>query len=164
MKMPKMGRPLKHGAYSIISKISTNDQCHRHGKARIVNYVNGIRKKLIEDLGPTEEKLNAGQKAIIDRVTTLINIVRIIELYAEENGVFENNEMRGCLKEQYLSYNNAIRSCIQLLYNSEELKSFLRIKKLTYPHIPIEKLEDIDLAIIQAKKKLSEVKSINEFQ
>jgi len=53
-------------------------------------YLTGVREGLIRDLGPTEEDLTTAQKVLIDRLVNYLGIVRLIEEYVKERGIFQN--------------------------------------------------------------------------
>jgi hypothetical protein len=72
---------------------------------------------MIRDLGPTEGGLSTAQRILIDRTTTFLGVVRLIEEYVREKGVFANpgGFLNPALSQHYLSWNRAITNNLALL-------------------------------------------------
>ena len=112
-KKAKRGRPqLKHGGFSLLTRgeLPENRQYLRP-------YLTEAREGLIRDLGPTEEDLTAAQRILLDRVITNLGIVRLIEEYVKEKGIFQNpgGFLNPALATHYIAYNNSIRLNLQAL-------------------------------------------------
>lgn len=101
----RVGRPRKHGAYSLIVKAGGLPE----NKGHIREYLNRVRDGLILDQGPTEEDLTTAQVVLIDRVTSLLSVVRLMEEYAKEKGGMSGDRLSESLRESYITYNNSIR-------------------------------------------------------
>jgi len=107
----KRGRPIKHGGYSIIVRQGELPESRKH----VREYLNMIRAGIISDLGPTEEDLTTAQIVLIDRLVSLLSVVRMIEEYAKEKGAFSGDRLSESLRESYISYNNSIRLILDKL-------------------------------------------------
>ena len=107
----KRGRPLKHGGYSIIVRQGDLPE----NRKQVREYLNKIRDGIISDLGPTEENLTTAQIVLIDRLVSLLSVVRMIEEYAKEKGAFSGDRLSESLRESYISYNNSIRLILDKL-------------------------------------------------
>ena len=72
---------------------------------------------MIRDLGPKECDLTAAQKVLIDRCVTGLGIVRLIEEYVKEKGIFERpgGFLNPALATHYIAYNNSVRLNLQAL-------------------------------------------------
>jgi hypothetical protein len=113
----KIGRPPKHGAYSIVVKQGEPPENRQY----IRNYLIEIREGLIRDHGPREEDLSTGQRILIDRATSLLSICRVIEEWIRENGVFVGMQLQPILKV-YLSHLNSLRLIlVNLGLNQKEI-------------------------------------------
>ena len=110
-KKTKRGRPLKHGGYSIIVRQGELPENRKH----VREYLNLVRDGIISDLGPTEEDLTTAQLVLIDRLVSLLSVVRMIEEYAKEKGAFTGDRLSESLRESYISYNNSIRLILDKL-------------------------------------------------
>lgn len=107
----RIGRPPKHGGYSLIVRQGEFPENRRH----IRDYLISVRSGLILDLGPTEQNLTTAQLVLIDRLTSLLSIVRLMEEYAKEKGGLNGGRLSESLRESYITYNNSIRLTLQAL-------------------------------------------------
>ena len=110
-KKKKIGRPKKHGAYSIMK----SENLPPKDLTRIREYVESAREGLIEDIAGTEDKLSTGQAILIDRTINLLSVTRMIENHASKTGTFKGNRLTPSLQQSYLSYNNTIRLNLKVL-------------------------------------------------
>lgn len=97
------GRPRKHhGGYSLLrtGKVPEN-------RNYIRRYLRDVREKIIEDLGPTENDMSGVQLVLLDRLTSLLGCVRLMEETAREN----SEE----LPKHYLSFNNSVTKICSIL-------------------------------------------------
>ena len=108
----KLGRPPRHGGYSLLTRGELPEN-----RRYLRPYLSGIRQRLIRDLGPGEDDLTAAQVILIDRVITYLGIVRLIEEYVRDKGIFSNagGFLNPSLSKGYLAYNNSIRHTLQAL-------------------------------------------------
>jgi hypothetical protein len=110
-KKERRGRPTLHGGYSLLT---TGRLPERRRYLR--EYLSQVRGGLIKDLGPTEADLTTAQLVLIDRIITKLGIIRCIEEYAREKGIFKGEgELSPSLSANYLAYDNAIRLGLQAL-------------------------------------------------
>jgi len=101
----RIGRPPKHGGYSLIVRQGELPENRGH----IREYLTSVREGLILDLGPTEGDLTTAQLVLIDRVTSLLSVVRLMEEYAKDKGGMSGDRLSESLRESYITYNNSIR-------------------------------------------------------
>lgn len=109
----RRGRPrVKHGAYSLL----TRGELPEHRKY-LRPYLTAVREGLIRDLGPAEEDLTTAQLVLVDRVITSLGIVRLIEEYVKDKGIFQNPEgfLNPALATHYIAYQNSIRLTLSAL-------------------------------------------------
>ncbi len=78
-------------------------------------YLTEIRDGLIKDLGPREEDLTTAQRVLVDRIVTLLGLVRLYEENVRAKGLFSEGNPLSELQTLYLSYNEAIRRDLQTL-------------------------------------------------
>jgi hypothetical protein len=78
-------------------------------------YLTEVRAGLIRDLGPTEADLTTGQRVILDRAVSKLSILRCIEEYVKEEGVFRGRELSPVLAKNYVTYAEALRRDLQAL-------------------------------------------------
>ena len=101
----KGGRPIiRHGAYSYMTKLTLPDN-----RAYLRPYLSGVREGLIHDLGPTEEDLTTAQKLIIDRIVGQVGVIRLIEEYCREQGIFRGALLQPVLAKNYGAFTNSLR-------------------------------------------------------
>lgn len=117
-KRKKRGRPPKHGGYSLLTRAGELPENRKH----VRDYLSSVREGLIQDLGPNEEDLTTAQKVLVDRVVSKLGIVRCIEEYIKEKGVFSEENLTSPLKNSYLAYNNSIRLDLQSLGINESIQ------------------------------------------
>jgi len=108
----KRGRPPRHGGYSLITRGELPDN-----RRYLAPYLTGVREGLIGDLGPTEEDLTTAQKVMVDRVVNYLGIVRLIEEYVKEKGIFQNpgGFLNPALSQNYLAYCGHIQRALVAL-------------------------------------------------
>jgi hypothetical protein len=107
----KSGRPIvRHGAYSYLTNLTIPD--HR---AYLRPYLTAVREGLIHDLGPTEEDLTTAQKLIIDRIISQAGVIRLIEEYCREQGIFRGSILQPVLAKNYGAFTNSLRLNLQAL-------------------------------------------------
>jgi len=102
VKRPR-GRPkLRHGGYSFMrsGKIPAD-------KPEIERYLTWLRLKYIDDLGPEEADLTAGQAVLLNKLITLEGLTRCIEVMA-------SREEKVMLPQRYMSYVNTIVKICQV--------------------------------------------------
>ena len=100
----RRGRPqLRHGGYSFMKsgKIPAD-------KPEIDRYLTWVRLRYIEDLGPEEKDLTAGQTILLNKLITLEGLTRCIEVMAAR-------EEKVMLPQRYMSYVNTILKLCQTL-------------------------------------------------
>ena len=137
-KSDKKRMRLKHGGYSFLTKGEVPE--HRQ---YIKKYLTAIREGLIRERGPTEKDLSVAQLILIDRLISLLGIIRLIEEKAKEDGVFSGRNLIPSLRTSYISYNNTVRLTLEKLgIDQAEI-----VKDIT----PAEQAE-----IIKAEKKDNE--------
>ncbi len=107
----RIGRPPRHGGYSLLTTGKLPDK-----RKYIGHYLTAVREGLIHDLAASEEDLSTGQKVLIDRVTTSLGVVRLIEEHAREHGILDSNgNVTAGLTGHYLSFNRYIKEALALL-------------------------------------------------
>jgi hypothetical protein len=104
------GRRQTHGGFSFLA--TGNLPKHR---LYIEKYLTAARMNLIQDLGPTEEDLTAAQVILIDRLICKLGVLRCIEEFVKEQGIFQGKRLAPSLRDSYLAYNNSIRLDLQAL-------------------------------------------------
>jgi len=123
----KVGRPIKHGAYSLILKEGELPENRRY----IREYLIETRKGIILDLGG-EESLTTAKVVLVDRAISLLSICRVIEEWVRENGVFTGRRLQPVLSI-YLSFLNQLRSTLLCLglerAKTEEILTPLELAK-----------------------------------
>ena len=78
-------------------------------------YLTEVRDGLIRDLGPREEDLSTAQRVLVDRVVTLLGLVRLYEEHVRSKGLFSEGNPLSELQTLYLTYNETIRRHLQAL-------------------------------------------------
>ena len=81
----------------------------------IKKYLTNIREGIIRDIGPVEKDLTTAQLILIDRLISLIGVIRLIEEKAKEDGIFKGQDLTPSLKQSYISYNNTVRLTLREL-------------------------------------------------
>lgn len=81
----------------------------------IKKYLTDIREGLIRDIGPEEKDLTTAHLILIDRLISLLGVIRLIEEKAKEEGVFRGKDLIPSLKQSYISYNNTVRLTLEKL-------------------------------------------------
>ena len=107
-KYPQV-KPKRHGGYSLI--VAGEDEKHR---AYLLRHLTECREGICRDLGG-EVSMTMAQVILVDRVVSKLGIVRCIEEYVRENGIFDEKRLAPTLKESYLAYSNSIRLNLQAL-------------------------------------------------
>jgi len=107
----KAGRPvIKHGAFSYLTRLSLPDN-----RAYLRPYLSSVREGLVRDLGPIEEDLTTAQKLIVDRIVSLTGVIRLIEEFCREQGVFNGAVIQPVLANNFLAFNSSLRLNLQAL-------------------------------------------------
>ena len=99
------GRPPRHGGFSLM--IRRGELPER--KTYIRRYLTACREQLIRDLGPMEADLTAAEIIIIDRAISKLAVIRMIEEYFAETGVFLNGQLAPVLSADYIRYTESVR-------------------------------------------------------
>jgi hypothetical protein len=125
----KIGRPLKHGGYSLILK---DELVKEHPRLR--EYLQDSRDGLIQDVAGAEDALSEQQRIMIDRIISRLSICRLIEIYIEKYGAFRRDqikrhkilELEPALGQNYLAFSNSIdRALIALGLNKKAASEVL---------------------------------------
>lgn len=103
VKLPP-GQPKTHGGYSYL--ITGKLPEHRREVSR---YLSGIRAGLIQDLGPKEDDLTTGQKILVNSIIGKVGVIRCIEEFVRERGVFKDLVLEPALSGHYLAFSNSVR-------------------------------------------------------
>ena len=85
-KKDNRGRPRKHGGYSLQIKDKL-----LQASPRVKQYLKETREGLIRDVAGSEENLSEQQRILIDRIISKLLILRIIELWIEQGGVWDRS-------------------------------------------------------------------------
>lgn len=109
-KLGKSGTRYRHGGYAYL----TTGEIPEH-RQYIQKYLTAIREGLIKDIGPTEKDLTIAQLILIDRLVSLLGVIRLIEEKAKEDGIFKGQELTPSLKQSYIAYNNTVRLTLEKL-------------------------------------------------
>ena len=113
-----MGRPKKHGAYSLIKPLAVR------------RYLSGVRAALVRDVGGTEDGLSAQQIILIDAVVNMLAVTRSMELHVGKFGIMFNGKVQPCLSESYLGYRNSISRHLKILgVELKEVKPEMTLEK-----------------------------------
>ncbi len=106
-RLPK-GRPkATHGGFSFLTHGRLPD--HR---VELRRYLSACRNGLIEDLGGD---LSTQETILVDRSISLLGVIRCIEEYSKEQGVFNNGKLQPALGKNYISYTNSLKQILSLL-------------------------------------------------
>lgn len=100
----------RHGGYTYLTKATLPED-----RPHIRKYLTAIREGLIRERGPTEKDLSVAQLILIDRLISLLGIIRLIEEKAKEEGVFSGRNLATSLKTSYIAYNNTVRLTLEKL-------------------------------------------------
>lgn len=169
------GRPkTKHGGYAYLARGKVSEPRKHH----IQLYLDAARQGLIDDLtgGQGEAALPAAKLILIDRSLALLGVLRLIEEYIAEKGVFqESGELMAPLGSSYIAYQNTLRQTLALLGinrkvgKGDDLEGYLKRK---YPAVynpaqlkvksaagPAKVIESVKPSSKQAWEKLSGVSS-----
>lgn len=84
-------------------------------RQHIKKYLTAIREGLIRDIGPEEKDLTTAQVILIDRLISLLGVIRLIEEKAKEDGVFSGRNLAASLRTSYIAYNNTVRLTLEKL-------------------------------------------------
>ena len=109
-KQEKKRMRLKHGGYSFLTKGEIPE--HRQ---YIKEYLTALREGLIRERGPLEKDLSIAQLILIDRLISLLGVIRLIEEKAKEDGVFIGKNLIPSLRTSYIAYNNTVRLTLDKL-------------------------------------------------
>ncbi len=131
----------RHGGYVYL----TTGEVPEH-RQYIKKYLTNIREGMIKDIGPTETDLTTAQVILIDRLISLLGVIRLIEEKAKEDGVFSGRNLAASLRTSYIAYNNTVRLTLEKLGIDKRMGD----RVLT----PLEIAEEFD-----RKKKSKELKS-----
>jgi hypothetical protein len=105
------GRPPRHGAYSIMVRVG--DLPARRSYLR--GYLTRVREGLIRDLGPSEEDLTTAERVVLDRAVSTLSVIRCIEEFIRERGVFQGEELNPVLAKSYVTYVESLKRSLQAL-------------------------------------------------
>ena len=104
------GRPkVVHGGFSFL----TTGRLPEH-RVSLQRYLSASRNGLIEDLGG-EENLSTQELILIDRCISLLGVLRCIEEFVREQGVFKGDELQPSLGKHYISFTNSLKQILALL-------------------------------------------------
>lgn len=81
----------------------------------VKKYLTGVREGIIKDIGPTEQDLTTAQLVLVDRIVSLLGVIRLIEEKAREDGIFKGQDLTPSLRQSYISYNNTVRLTLREL-------------------------------------------------
>jgi len=117
-KKGKIGRPRKHGGYSVHLQ-----DVELKKNPRIRQYLMATREGLIRDVAGTEEELSEQQRIVIDRIVSKLAILRLIEVYVEKHGIWRRDrlkkdqilELEPALGLNYLAFSNSVDRSLKLL-------------------------------------------------
>lgn len=120
------GRPrVVHGGFSFLTKGRLPE--HR---ATLLRYLSACRNGLIEDLGGN---LSTQETILIDRCISLLGVLRCIEEFVREQGVFKGDELQPSLGKHYIAFTNSLKQILALLglrkQNIDELSPLEYIKQ-----------------------------------
>lgn len=108
----RIGRPPRHGGYSLLAKRGDVPECRRY----VREYLEGVRAGLVRDLGPKEGDLTAAQLTLINHVISKVAITRLIEERLAETGIFNAaGELDPALGKFFLIASNSLRLDLQAL-------------------------------------------------
>ena len=117
-------------------------------RQHIKKYLTAIREGLIRERGPEEKDLSVAQLILIDRLISLLGIIRLIEEKAKEDGVFSGRNLTASLRTSYIAYNNTVRLTLEKLGIDKRMGG----QVLT----PLEIAEEFDKEKEAKKKEISD--------
>lgn len=117
----KRGRPPRHGGYSLILKAGELPESRTYLRAHITE----VRRDLIRDLGPQESDLTAAARMVLDRAVSKLCIIRVIEEWVKEEGVFRGGELSPVLAKSYITYCESLRRDLMSLGISKRVSDQL---------------------------------------
>ena len=107
--LPK-GRPkATHGGFSFL----TTGRLPEH-RVSLQRYLSACRNGLTEDLGG-EVNMSTQELILIDRCVSILGVLRCIEEFCKEKGVFKGDELQPSLGKHYISYTNSLKQILSLL-------------------------------------------------
>jgi len=109
-KLPRGAQRQTHGGYSFLA----TGQLPEH-RIIITRYLSAVRGSLVADIGGTEDNLSTQEIILIDRCVSLLGILRAIEEFCKEKGVFKGDELQPALGKHYISYTNSLKQILSLL-------------------------------------------------
>ena len=108
-RLPK-GRPkATHGGFSFL----TTGKLPEH-RVSLQRYLSACRNGLTEDLGG-EVNMSTQELILIDRCVSILGVLRCIEEFCKEKGVFKGDELQPSLGKHYISYTNSLKQILSLL-------------------------------------------------
>ena len=108
-RLPK-GRPkATHGGFSFL----TTGRLPEH-RVSLQRYLTACRNGLTEDLGG-EVNMSTQELILIDRCVSILGVLRCIEEFCKEQGVFNKGKLQPALGKHYISYTNSIKQILSLL-------------------------------------------------
>jgi len=106
-KLPT-GRPRsKHGGFTYLTKARMGDD-----KVYLLRYLTATRQALLHDLG---QNLSSQKLILVDRVISLLGVVRLIEEECRVEGVFQSRNLTSSLSHHYIAFNNSLTRMLNLL-------------------------------------------------
>ena len=102
VKLRPSRRP-KHGGYSFIRSGKMPDD-----KREVERYLTWLRQKYIEDIGPEEKDLSAGQMLLLNKLITFEGLTRCMEIEAARRETVN-------LPKHHSTYTNHILKICQML-------------------------------------------------
>lgn len=100
----------RHGGFTYLTRGAIPE--HRQ---YIKKYLTAVREGMIRDIGPTEKDLTTAQLILVDRLVSLLGVIRLIEEKAKEDGIFRGRDLTPSLKQSYIAYNNTVRLTLEKL-------------------------------------------------
>jgi len=108
-RLPR-GRPkATHGGFSFL----TTGRLPEH-RVSLQRYLSACRNGLTEDLGG-EVNMSTQELILIDRCVSILGVLRCIEEFCKEKGVFKGDELQPALGKHYISYTNSLKQILSLL-------------------------------------------------
>ena len=105
------GRPPRHGGYSIMIRMGELPE----RRAYLRGYLTRVREGLIRDMGPAEEDLTTAERVVLDRAVSTLSVIRCIEEFIRERGVFQSEELNPVLAKSYVTYVESLKRSLQAL-------------------------------------------------
>lgn len=107
--LPLGRRQPKPAGFSFLTK-----RCSPEDRLKIIRYLSGCRNALLTDLGG-EENLSAQKIILIDRLVSLLGVIRGIEEFHSENILTPTGDLKPALGKNYLSFINSTRLLLTTL-------------------------------------------------